>query len=159
MARLDSHGCFFDTSVLLGGILDFGEKSAASQALMTAVAKGKFREPATAWHCCMEFYAVVTRMPAELRLSPREAALLVEEELFGRFQIRDLEPDARTQLMETAAAEAVTGGRLYDLHIGEIAWRSGARLLVTDNARHFGGVARRGVQVLSSGELAKQAGL
>jgi hypothetical protein len=36
---------------------------------------------ATAWHCCLEFFSVATRLPPEFRVSPRDAATLVEEEV------------------------------------------------------------------------------
>ena len=49
---------FFDTSVLLGGLIDLGPASAAAQQIMTAIAAGRVRQPHTAWHCCLEFYAV-----------------------------------------------------------------------------------------------------
>lgn len=40
--------CFFDTSVLLEGIVDFGPEVAASQKIMEAVAAGGIRQPRTA---------------------------------------------------------------------------------------------------------------
>jgi hypothetical protein len=62
---------FFDTSVLIGGIIDFGVQSEAPQWLMSAVASDAAGWPGTAWHCCLEFYAVTTRLPEELRSTRR----------------------------------------------------------------------------------------
>ena len=81
---------FLDTSVLLAGLVDFGPQSAPAQSLLHAVAKTRMTRTATAWHCCLEFYAVSTRLPEELRLTPADALRLVEEEILARFQIHQL---------------------------------------------------------------------
>ena len=41
---------FFDTSVLVAGLIDFGEGSGAAQRVMTAIAERHVRSPQTAWH-------------------------------------------------------------------------------------------------------------
>jgi predicted nucleic acid-binding protein len=128
---------FFDTSVLIGGTIDTGAAAREAQTAMDAVAEGRVHRPATAWHCCLEYYAVVTRLPEELRLSPAAALELLEEEVLGRFEIVDLPSGARLAFLRSAAMQRVAGGRLYDAHIAEIARRSGAEVVVTENVRHF----------------------
>ena len=128
---------FFDTSVLLGGTIDTGAAAREAQAAMDAVADGRVPRPTTAWHCCLEYYAVVTRLPEELRLSPAAALELLEEEVLGRFEIVDLPSASRLAFLRSAAEQRVAGGRLYDAHIAEIARRSGAEVVVTENLRHF----------------------
>jgi hypothetical protein len=54
---------FVDTSVLLGGLIELGPAARAPQQVLAAIAAGKVRTPRTAWHCCLEFYAVSTRLP------------------------------------------------------------------------------------------------
>ncbi len=44
----------------------------------------------TAWHCCLEFFSVATRLPPEYRLAPREALQLLDSEVFERLAIEDL---------------------------------------------------------------------
>ena len=68
---------FLDTSVLLAGLVDFGPQSAPSQSLMHGVAEKTFPAVGTAWHCCLEFYSVSTRLPPEFRLTPSDAARLL----------------------------------------------------------------------------------
>lgn len=123
---------------------------------MNAVAEGAVRRPLTAWHCCLEFYAVATRLPEEFRLSPTDAGRLVEEELLGRLQVVDLPASARLELVREVVRERVAGGRLYDAHIAEIAHRARARLVVTDNVRHFSGLGLHGVRVLDSATCAAE---
>lgn len=149
MARLT--GVFLDTSVLLGGTIDVGLSSRPAQALMDAVAEGRIRGARTAWHCCLEYYAVATRLPEELRLAPAVALRLIEEEVLGRLEVVDLPPAARLPFLRSAVAERVAGGRLYDAHIAEIARCSGSGTIVTENVRHFrtGGAVR----VLSAAEV------
>ena len=92
---------FLDTSVLLAGLVDFGPQSAPSQSLMHGVAEKTFPAVGTAWHCCLEFYSVSTRLPPEFRLTPSDAARLLQEEILDRMAVHDLpEPpvDAFTTL-------------------------------------------------------------
>ena len=81
---------FLDTSVILAGLVDFGPQSAPAQSLMHAVAEKKVAEAATAWHCCLEFYSVATRLPPEFRVSPSDALTLLEEEVFARKSLGEL---------------------------------------------------------------------
>ena len=71
---------FLDTSVILAGLVDFGPQSAPAQSLMHAVAEKRVHSPATAWHCCLEFYSVATRLPPEFRVSAADAVTLLEDE-------------------------------------------------------------------------------
>ena len=149
---------FFDTTVLLAGLIDMGPVSVAPQAVMTAIADGKVRRPLTAWHCCLEFYSVATRLPPELRLSAADAVRLLQEEVVARFAIVDLPAEERTRLLRDAASDGVTGGRVYDLHIAETARSHRAKLVVTDNRRHFLSLLRYDVRVLSATEFVAEIG-
>lgn len=123
---------------------------------MTAVAEGRLRRPLTAWHCCLEFYAVATRLPEEFRLAPADAVRLLDEEILDRFEVAQLVRDRRRGCLRDAAADRVAGGRIYDAHIAEVARESGARVVITDNARHFSGLARQGVRVATSTAFASE---
>ncbi len=150
---------FLDTTVLLAGMIDMGDVSVAAQAALTAVATGRVKRPLTAWHCCLEFYSVATRLPPEFRLPPGDAARLLEEEVLARFQIVDLPAGERRQrLIRDAASDRVAGGRVYDLHIAEVARVHGARMVVTDNRRHFASLLRYDIRVLSTGEFLAELG-
>ena len=81
---------FLDTSVLLAGLIDFGPQSAPAQSLMHAVAEKRITAPATAWHCCLEFYSVATRLPPEYRVQAVDAVTLLEEEVFARMAVHGL---------------------------------------------------------------------
>jgi predicted nucleic acid-binding protein len=138
---------FFDTSVLLAGLVDFGPQSAPAQSLMHAVAEKRLEGAATAWHCCLEFFSVATRLPPEFRLSPAEAALLLREEVFERITVHDLPHADRRLMLQAAGRDNVAGGRIYDAHIAEVARAVGATVVVTDNRRHFISALRYGMRV------------
>jgi len=128
---------FLDTSVLLAGLVDFGPQSAPAQSLMHALAEKRVVSPATAWHCCLEFYSVATRLPPEFRVAPSDAVVLLQEEVFSRMAVHDLPPADRMAMLQAAVRDGITGGRVYDAHIAEIARAVGAAIVVTDNRRHF----------------------
>ena len=146
---------FLDTSVLLAGLLDFGPQSAPAQSVMHAVAEKGLPSAATAWHCCLEFYSVATRLPPEYRLSPADAAHLLEQEVFARVTVHDLPPGDRMRLFDLAAQDGTAGGRIYDAHIAEVARSVGAQVIVTDNRRHFLASLRHGIRVETPAEFLK----
>jgi predicted nucleic acid-binding protein len=107
----------------------------------------------TAWHCCLEFFSVSTRLPPEFRLTPAVAAQLLDEEVFGRMAVHDLPAADRLAMLKAAARDGTAGGRIYDAHIAEVARTAGAAVVVTDNRRHFMAALRYGMRVETPGEF------
>lgn len=146
---------FFDTSVLVAGIVGFRQNPEAAQRLLDAVADGRIRRPLTAWHCCLEFFAVVTRVPIEFRVRPEEAKMLVEREILARFQVHQLPPDRIDGFFAAAIDENVAGARIYDFHLAAVAHAAGATAIVTDNPGHFRSLASE-LSVLTSNDAAEE---
>ena len=144
---------FLDTSVLLAGLIDFGPQSAPAQSVMHVIAEERVPKPATAWHCCLEFYSVATRLPPEFRLTPGDAVQLLQEEVFSRMNVHDLPAAGRLAMLRTAAHDGITGGRTYDAHITEVARGAGASVIVTDNRRHFLSALRYDMRVETPAEF------
>lgn len=144
---------FLDTSVLVAGLVDLGPQSGPAQSLLHAVAERTVQPVGTAWHCCLEFYSVATRLPPEFRLTPADAVLLLEQEVLGRMTVRDLPAADRLPLLKLAAEDRTAGGRIYDAHIAETARATGAKVIVTDNRRHFLGVLRHAIRVETPAEF------
>jgi predicted nucleic acid-binding protein len=138
---------FLDTSVLLAGLVDFGPQSAPAQSILHAVAEKHVAPVGTAWHCCLEFFSVATRLPPEFRLAPAVAVALLESEVFGRMAVHDLPAGDRRAMLKAAAQDGTAGGRIYDAHIADIARAAGATVVVTDNRRHFLASLRHGLRV------------
>ena len=158
MASL-SEPVFLDTTVLVSGLIDFGLSSVASIPIFDALAEGAIPNGITARHCCLEFYSVSTRLPEEYRLEPAEARQLLDCEVLPRLRVCDLEERQWRDLFVLATAEGIAGGRVYDAYIGEVARHAGARLLVTDNRRHFTALLRHEIRVLTSAEFTAEYGL
>lgn len=129
---------FLDTSVLLAGLIDFGPQSAPAQSILHAVAEKSIAEPGTAWHCCLEFFSVATRLPPEFRLTPADACRLIGDELLSRLAVHDLPSGERQVFLRSAAADSIAGG---------------ARVVVTDNRRHFLAALRHGLRVETPAEF------
>lgn len=144
---------FLDTSVLLAGLVDFGPQSAPAQSLLHAVAEKQMTAAGTAWHCCLEFFSVSTRLPKEFRLTPGDAAHLVEHEIFARMTVHDLPASERLTMIHAVARDGTAGGRVYDSHIAEVARSAGAAVVVTDNRRHFLAALRHGIRVETPAEF------
>jgi predicted nucleic acid-binding protein len=143
---------FFDTSVLIGGLIELHSGDSPAQVLFTALAGGRIRGAATAWHCCLEFYSVSTRLPEEYRLSPEEAFQLLDTEVFARLRILELPKRAQRTLLLDAGRDRILGGRIYDAHIAAVARHGGAKIVVTENRRHFTLLLRHGIRVLTAAE-------
>lgn len=158
MALMDAPA-FFDTPVFVAGLIAAGPASADARRVLEFVAAGRVAQPLTAWHCCLEFYAVTTRLPEEIRLRPTVAARLVEEEILARFRVLHMPEAHHREFFRAAALEPIVGARIYDTHIAEIALQAGARIVVTENRRDFTPLLRRGVRVLGSAEFAAEARL
>jgi predicted nucleic acid-binding protein len=149
---------FLDTSVLLAGLIDFGPQSAPAQWLMHAVVEKKVEGPATAWHCCLEFFSVATRLPPEFRVTPDDAVQLLREEVFARMTVHDLPAKDRTAMLQAAAQDRIAGGRIYDTHIAEVARAARAAVIVTDNRRHFLSALRYDIRVETPTEFLSRKG-
>jgi len=150
---------FFDSSVLVAGLLDQGEASRAPMAVFDALQAGQIENPQTAWHCCLEFFAVVTRLPPGLRLDPDVALQLLEEEIVDRFEVHQMPARRVPTFFADAVAQGIGGGRVYDFHIAEVALASDPGAVVTENRRHFISLQRHGIPVLSAAELLEAAGV
>jgi predicted nucleic acid-binding protein len=144
---------FLDTSVLLAGLVDFGPQSSPAQLLLHGVAAKATTGAGTAWHCCLEFFSVATRLPPEYRLTPADAMRLLQEEVFARMTVHELPASERVALLQSAVQDAMAGGRIYDAHIAEVARAAGAAVIVTDNRRHFLTSLRHGIRVETPAEF------
>ncbi|MPZ17966.1 MAG: PIN domain-containing protein [Luteitalea sp.] len=154
MALVD--GIFFDTSLLIAGLIELEHPNVPAQRVIDALTEGRLGRCQTAWHCCLEFYSVSTRLPVEFRLDPVEALRLIEEEILPRVDVVGL-PDAfRLPFLRAAAQDGVIGGRVYDLHIAETARVAGAELVLTENRRHFSSLLRHGIRVQTAAEFLEE---
>jgi predicted nucleic acid-binding protein len=149
---------FFDTSILISAFIEMGESPSPSEAALDAITQQLVRRPMTAWHCVLEFYAVATRLPANVRLDPTLAGEIVRKQILERFEVCDLPSAAHGTFVEAIVGERIAGGRVYDAHIAEAARLAGAEVVVTENRRHLVALMRYGIRVLTAAEFAEEYG-
>jgi predicted nucleic acid-binding protein len=76
--------------------------------------------------------------------------------VLGRFLVHQLPEQARNGFLQAAVEARVAGGRIYDAHIADIARLAGARVVVTDNVRHFSDLRPYGIRVMSTADFASE---
>ena len=150
---------FFDSSVLIGALVRRGEDYSPPRRVLLAVREGRLSGVHTAWHCCLEFYAVLTRLPFEFRLPAGDVARVLDEVVFALFQVHDMDRSRRIPFIAELVTEHLHGSRIYDAHIADVARQCGCVTVVTENPRHFTSLIRHGIRVLTASQLAAEANL
>ena len=105
------------------------------------------REVHLAGHALAETYAVLTRLPGDLRLDPRNAAMLLSER-FAPPLLMGTETAGR--LPQLLSELGIAGGAVYDALVALAAAEHGAPL-ATRHARARGMYERVGVVVATAG--------
>jgi predicted nucleic acid-binding protein len=127
---------FLDTNVLVAACVEEHEHHARALPLVQSVHEGK-AEGVVSAHGVLESYAILTRLPRSPRITPLQAAQLVEENIVGHFRVVALTAREYGELAHRMGRENIVGGKAYDaLHL-ECASKSGAERIYTFNVRHF----------------------
>lgn len=125
--------CFFDTSVL---VPVFDETHRHHEASLDAFARTKKGTGFCGGHSLAEFYAAATRLPGRNRFSG-DQIMLCFEEIRERLTIVTLTADEYHDAVNTAAADGILGGLIYDMLLARCAVKAGAEILYTWNLKHF----------------------
>ena len=139
---------FLDTNVFVSGLLDVSADSAC-RSILEALEARRLRSCVTAWHCCLEFFSVTTRLPPEYRLSAEAAIALLTEHVFDRVEVEGFPVEEAIPWLKRMGRSDVRGGLVYDAHLAQIAHRAGCVLLVTSNLAGFRQVTPHGIEILS----------
>ena len=94
-------------------------------------------------HSILETYAVLTRLPGELRLTGLEAKQLLESTIKLNMRVADFSSSSIWDYVDSLVDQSALGGRSYDVFIAEILSKSGAESIATFNTRHFSEFATR----------------
>jgi predicted nucleic acid-binding protein len=128
--------CALDTSCMIAAVTGWHEQHQAAAAEIER-RLGRGEQLSVAAHALSEAYAVLTRLPAPHRLSPRDAWEVLRANFTSGVAIVALSGPQHLALLRRLARAGVGGGRTYDAVIAECAVRAGAQTLLTFNARHF----------------------
>jgi predicted nucleic acid-binding protein len=101
----------------------------------------------TATHAVAECFAVLTRLPDRIRITPREAYERLTENLSQNFAVVGLDPDACWLAMRTISGRDLGGGLIYDALIAHCCAQAGASILLTWDVQNFVRVAPSGLAV------------
>lgn len=143
---------FLDTNVFVSGLLEVSSDSACRE-ILVALANRRLRSAVTAWHCCLEFFSVTTRLPPDFRLSAEAAVTLLTEHVFDRVEVRGLPVEDAIQWLKSQGGSGLRGGLVYDAHLARIALQAGCRFVVTSSFSDFRQITPQGIEVLTPGQF------
>ncbi len=124
-----------DSSALIASLLSWHERhEAAHQRIDDLLTSG--HELVLPLHSLIETYAVLTRLPAPHRLSPRAALDLLEAQR-ASVRLIGLPTEEGWDFVRRLGEQGMAGGRTYDALIVASARKGGARRILTFNSRHF----------------------
>lgn len=124
---------FLDTSVLVAAFYGDHERHESSIELFLRCEK---REACCAAHSLAEVYSALTGMPGKDRVSGDEAMLFLGN-VRDRLTIVSLTEEEYVRTLESAAAQGIVGGAIYDALIGHCAAKANAKSIYTWNVKHF----------------------
>jgi predicted nucleic acid-binding protein len=90
-----------------------------------------------AHHSVLEAYAVLTRLPGDLRLLGSEARELLRATIQGNMQVARFRAASIWTLLDSIVARSASGGRSYDAFALEVLRRDGVEAIATFNVAHF----------------------
>lgn len=99
----------------------------------------------------VEAYAVLTRLPIPLRISPTEAHRVLEANFLAVGTIVTLDDRSYRTLLDRSASDGIAGGRIYDAVIALCAERAGVKVFVTFNEDDFAGLVAPGIDIVVPG--------
>jgi predicted nucleic acid-binding protein len=141
-----------DASVVVAALLAWHEAhETAFAALESAIGEGDVVLPVSA---LVECYSVLTRLPAAHRLSPEDAAGLLESALRESGRLAGLRASSAWSFLAALVREQVRGGATYDRRILEEACAAGASRLLTLNGADFRRFATDAVEIVVPGAAA-----
>jgi len=127
---------YFDTNVLVAGMLRNHPHYAPAEAMLRRVVRGEV-EGCISTHGLAELYAVLTRLPVTPAVYPTEASQMIQRNVLPRFEMVPLSGREYKEAIAVCASAGWAGGRIYDvLHLAA-ARRAGCDELCTFNVRHF----------------------
>ncbi|HXE46038.1 MAG TPA: PIN domain-containing protein [Conexibacter sp.] len=106
------------------------------------------REIALSGHAVAETYSVLTRLPGDLRVAPRDAARLLRERFVAPL---DLKPATTARLPEILSDLGIAGGAVFDALVALAAAENDAQLATRD-ARATATYDAIGVRVVAVGD-------
>jgi predicted nucleic acid-binding protein len=100
-------------------------------------AKAREFEAVICSHTLAELYSVLTSMPLRPRISPFDAARLIEKSVLKIFPVISLAASDHARILRSLAERNLPGGIVYDALLASAAKKARADSLLTLNPRDF----------------------
>ncbi|MCI0420052.1 MAG: PIN domain-containing protein [Acidobacteria bacterium] len=126
----------FDTSVIVAGLLSGHGRHADAHPWLSR-ANARSIEMLVSGHSLAEVYAVLTRLPAQPRITAEMAWQLVLENIIKCAELVTLSGADYRALVEDLSLQGMAGGVVYDAVIARAASLAQADYLLTFNVHHF----------------------
>jgi predicted nucleic acid-binding protein len=88
-------------------------------------------------HSILEAYAVLTRLPGDLRVQPSEARDLLAATVKASMSVTGFKPAEIWKVLELFVPSSVAGGHSYDAFVAHAPSSSGAEAMATLDPKHF----------------------
>ncbi len=100
-----------------------------------------------AHHSLLEAYAVLTRLPGDLKVSPTEARDILRGTVHDNMKIAGFQGSRVWEIIESISGIPAIGGQAYDAFIMEIIKRNNVDAFATFNSSHFKNL-RSGIKII-----------
>lgn len=123
---------YFDTNIVVADAVEEHEGHDRAVSLIQEAQRRRWTLFISA-HGLAEIYAVLTGTPFSHRISPAEAWLILQENIFQLFEIQSLSRADYTEVARNCAALGLAGGAIFDaLHIQAARKANCARIYTFD---------------------------
>jgi predicted nucleic acid-binding protein len=109
---------------------------------------GRKQRMVVAGPALVEMYSVLTRLPAPYRMAAADAMVLVEQNFLKGVKMVVLDQSEYGDLLRSAPAKNISGGRAYDAVIAICARKAQVDALLTFNAKHFAAFAGSDMEIV-----------
>lgn len=142
---------FFDTSVIVAGLIEAHPHYEKSNPWLGKVVSGKEKGSVSS-HTLAELYSSLTTIPVIPRIRPDQALYLIEESILKHFKIYEFKKEDYISVLKNSSLHSIKGGTVYDaLHI-LAAQKMKANIVLTLNLKHFLSIWSEGKKILKSPE-------
>lgn len=139
---------FLDTSVLVPALVDQLSNHQSAFAVFHPYT-GDGNRGYCSTHALSETYSALTALPLPRRISSIEARMLIEESIFDRLEVVELDKGDYLNAIRNVSVRGLTSGIIYDaLHV-EAAKKASCSRIYTYNIDHFEALITEGISVSS----------
>lgn len=125
-----------DTSILVAAMVEAHPAHEQGVIWLKRVTSGADKGLVAA-HTLAELYSILTTLPVEPRISPREAKRLIQHNVIQKLEIITLSAQDYDQVIEHLAEIGIIGGATYDGLILRAAANANVDIVVTLNEKDF----------------------